>query len=129
MSITKIDPAKAKPVGNYSMGMMTDSPKILFISGQVSNDKDGNLVGKGNIEAQADQVYKNLKDILEAAGVSFRSVISLTTFLTDQSFFQKVAPIRAKYFQEPFPASTGIIISSLASKEYLIEVEAVAVLD
>ncbi|MBI4641368.1 MAG: RidA family protein [Candidatus Tectomicrobia bacterium] len=129
MSITKIDPAKAKPVGSYSMGMMTDSPKVLFMSGQVSNDKDGNLVGKGDIEAQAEQVYQNLKDILEAAGASFKNVASITTFLTDQSFFQKLAPIRAKYFQEPFPASTGIVISSLASKDYLIEVEAVAVLD
>lgn len=101
----------------------------LYIAGQVSQDVEGNVVGKGDFEAQARQVFANLKHILEEAGGSPQNIVKMTTFLTHYNYVETYRSVRNEYFSEPFPPNTLLIIESLALPAYMIEVEAVAVLD
>ncbi len=102
---------------------------MLYIAGQVAQDVDGNVVGKGDFKAQVRQVYKNLKNIMEEAGGSLQNIVKMTTFLTHYNYIETYRSVRNEYFSEPFPPNTLLIIESLALPDYMIEVEAVAVLD
>ncbi len=102
---------------------------MLYIAGQVAQDVDGHVVGKGDFKAQVRQVYKNLKNIMEEAGGSLQNIVKMTTFLTHYNYIETYRSVRNEYFSEPFPPNTLLIIESLALPDYMIEVEAVAVLD
>lgn len=102
---------------------------LLFISGQAAIDDDGTLVGVGDFDAQARQVFANLDRVLRAGGSSLRNVIKVTIFLTDMSNFDKIVELRGRYFTPPYPADTIVEVRSLYSKEAMIEIEAVAVVD
>ena len=101
----------------------------LYIAGQISQDVDGNLVGKGDLEAQVRQVFENLKNIVEEAGGTLQNIVKKATFLTHHSYIETYRKVRSEYFPEPCPPNTLLIIESLALPEYMIEVEAIAVLD
>ena len=103
--------------------------KTLYIAGQVARDVRGKLVGKGDVEAQARQVYTNLKNILEEAGGGLRNVVKTTTILTHYSNVEGYRKIRNEFFGNIMPPNTLLIIESLASPDFMIEVEAIAVLD
>ena len=101
----------------------------LYIAGQIAQDLGGNLVGKGDFEAQVRQVCENLKNIVEEAGGTLQNVVKKTTFLTHYSDIEAYRKVRTEYFPEPCPPNTLLIVESLALPEYMIEVEAIAVLD
>ena len=101
----------------------------LYIAGQVAQDVKGNLIGKADFEAQVRQVYTNLKNIMEEAGGSLQNIVKMTTFLTHYSYVQTYRSVRNEYFPEPCPPNTLVFIESLATPDFLIEVEAIAVLD
>ncbi len=101
----------------------------LFISGQVSMGADGRTVGKGDPAAQAAQVFANLKMVIETAGGSMNDIVKLTTYALDVAYRPAIAEARAKVFAGGyFPASTFVVVSGLASPDYLLEIEAVAML-
>jgi reactive intermediate/imine deaminase len=103
--------------------------RMVFISGQVALDREGKLVGEGDIKAQAEQVFKNLQAAVEAAGGSFRDVVKLNFYLTDATEIQALREIRDRYVNvKAPPASTAVVVSRLFRPEFLIEIEAVAVL-
>lgn len=99
---------------------------LIFVAGQVAQDLDGNLVGRGDIEAQAVQVFENLKAVLTSAGTTLDDVVKLTTYTTSVAYRQKVAEVRARYFKTYFPPNTFVVVASLATPDYLLEIEAVA---
>jgi reactive intermediate/imine deaminase len=101
----------------------------LYIAGQVAQDVEGSVVGKGDVEAQVRQAFTNLKNIIEEAGGSLLNIVKMTTFLTDYNYIETFRSVRNEFFSEPFPPNTLLIINSLALSDYMIEVEAVAVLD
>jgi enamine deaminase RidA (YjgF/YER057c/UK114 family) len=101
----------------------------LYIAGQIANDIDGNLVGPGDIERQARQVFTNLKNILEEAGGNLSDIVKMTTFLTHYDFIKGYRKVRSEWLTEPCPPNTLLIIESLALPEFMIEVEATAVID
>lgn len=103
--------------------------KTLYIAGQVARDVRGKLVGKGDMEAQARQVYTNLKNILEEAGGGLRNIVKTTTILTHYGNIEGYRKIRNEFFGDIMPPNTLLIIESLASPDFMIEVEAIAVLD
>ncbi len=107
----------------------TTAGNTLYIAGQIAKDKDGNLVGIGDIEIQARQVFTNLKNILKEAGGDLHNIVKMTTFLTHYNSIEGYRKIREEYFTEPCPPNTLLIIDSLALPEFMIEVEAIAVLD
>lgn len=110
--------------GLYSQAVKAKG--LLFISGQVALDKAGNLVGKGDITFQTQQVMENLKATLEAAGCTFKDVIRISIFLANLDDRPKFHEVRKRYFKQSLPASTLLVVKSLANKDFLVEVEAVA---
>ena len=102
---------------------------LLFISGQAAIDGSGHLVGVGNFDTQATQVFANLERVLHAGGSSLANVVKVTIFLRDMSNFQKIVDLRGRYFTPPYPADTIVEVSSLYSPDALIEIEAIAVVD
>ena len=108
-------------IGPYSQAIKLGG--LLFTSGQIGLTPAGELVE--GLEAQANQAFTNLGEILKQAGGSFASVIKFTLFLTDLNDFAKVNEIMQKYVTEPFPARSTVGVASLP-KGALFEVEAIA---
>jgi reactive intermediate/imine deaminase len=119
-------PALAAPSG-YSYAIKKAGTPV-YVSGQVALDGQGKLVGENDAAAQTEQVFQNLKAVVEAAGGTLDDVVKLTIFVTDPSYRPAVAAARLKYFKEgQYPASTYLVVSALAVPQLLVEVEAIAV--
>ena len=103
--------------------------KTLYIAGQVARDVQGKLVGKGDFEGQARQVYTNLENILHETGGGLKNIVKMTTILTHYGNLEIYRKIRNEFFGDIMPPNTLLIIESLASPDFMIEVEAIAVLD
>ena len=100
----------------------------LWISGQVAL-RGAEIIGQNDIEAQAVQVFENLKEVLGAAGAGFDSVVSTTTFMTDRAYSLPVNEVRRRYLTGPvLPTSTLLVVAGLARPDFLVEISAVAVL-
>lgn len=123
--------ALGKPQMPYShIGVAPPGARLIAIAGQVST-RGGKLVGEGDIEAQAAQVYANLGEALRAAGAGWGNVLQLMTFLTRREDIAGFTAWRqrelAKFFPGgAFPPNTLLIVSGLASEAFLLEVQAVA---
>ena len=100
---------------------------LVFVSGQAAIDESGALVGVGDFDAQAEQAFKNLQSVLQAAGSGLDRIVKVTIFLTDMSNFPKIVDLRGRWFREPYPADTIVEVRSLALPELEIEIEAIAV--
>lgn len=120
-------PGVHTPQANYSH--VARAGNTLYISGQVAVDREGNLVGRGDAEAQAAQCFRNLIAIVEHFGGSKDNLLKLTTYITNWGFRPLVAAARDRILSAPYPASTLVVISALASPDFLVEIEAIAVLD
>jgi 2-iminobutanoate/2-iminopropanoate deaminase len=103
--------------------------KLIFLAGQLARDAHGNLVGKGDMRAQIQQVGENIKIGLEAAGASLTDIVKTNTFVTNYEEYAKHGDMRLKYFGPATPTSTTIEISRLADPDAMIEIEAIAVID
>jgi 2-iminobutanoate/2-iminopropanoate deaminase len=121
--------ALGKPLGIYSHAVRVEGNELLFISGITARDKNGNIVGKGDMKLQTQQVLENMKIVLAHAGATFDHVVKVTVFVTDLSRFKDIHEVRAKYFRKEYPASTLVQVSRLVDEDMLIEIEAIAVLD
>ena len=99
---------------------------LIFVSGQAAIDMEGNLVGAGDFDAQAAQVFANLAAVLEAGGSSLAQIVKVNIYLTDMANFPKIVELREKNFTAPYPADTICEVSSLALPELMIEIEAIA---
>src|SRR5437899_2338550 len=121
-------PALSKPTGYTHIVEVTGPAKTIYISGQIALDKDGNLVGAGDMKAQAEQVFKNLDAALKAAGATFADVVKMNTFITDMDKAPAVREVRARYFGDSTPASTLVQVARLARPELMLEIEVVAVI-
>ena len=119
--------SKVHPTAGYSH--VAKAGNTLYIAGQIAKDLEDNMVGKGNFEAQARQVFTNLKNILEEAEGRIQNIVKMTTFLTHFDYIETYRKVRDEFIQEPFPPNTLLIVNSLAMAEYMIEVEAIAMLD
>jgi enamine deaminase RidA (YjgF/YER057c/UK114 family) len=119
-------PGVAKTTGGFQP--VVRAGPLVFISGQVSQDADGALVGENDIRAQSRQVYANLRRAVEGAGGSVSNIVQLTTFTLDRDHRPAIREEREKAFGGWQPTSTLVVISGLAKPEYLLEVEAIAVI-
>jgi reactive intermediate/imine deaminase len=123
-----LNPEKVHRRPNYNQGILVTPGKLLFIAGQTAVDAKGNIVGKDNIEAQAKQVYENIKAILDEAGGSFDDIVKTTIYITDIKNREGLHKIRKQYFTGDQATSTLLVIKGLAREEFLMEVEAIAVI-
>ena len=103
--------------------------KMIFVAGQLARDPDGNCVGKGDMRAQIQQVGENIKTCLEAAGASLADIVKTNTYVTSFDEFQKHGDMRLRYFGPALPTSTTVEVRRLAHPDFMIEVEAIAVID
>jgi reactive intermediate/imine deaminase len=117
----------SKPTGYTHVVEVTGPAKTVYISGQIAFDKDGTVVGAGDMKAQAEQVFRNLQAALDAAGAKFSDVVKMNTYLTDMSKAPAVREVRARYFGETTPASTLVQVVSLVRPELMLEIEVIAV--
>lgn len=99
----------------------------IFVSGQVPRDKSGNVVGKGDMAAQIERVGENIKMCLEAAGATLDDLVKITSFTTDIDEFFKHSAVRNRYFGKALPASTAVEVRRLAHPDWMIEIEATAI--
>jgi enamine deaminase RidA (YjgF/YER057c/UK114 family) len=122
-------PTMMKPAGYSHVAKITGG-SLVYIAGQVSADAAGQLVGEGNLEAQAEQVFKNLKAAVEAAGGTMADLIKMNVYLVaevDTTEVPKFRAVRDRYVNvEKPPASTLVVVTRLACPGWLIEIEAVA---
>jgi 2-iminobutanoate/2-iminopropanoate deaminase len=103
--------------------------KIVYTAGQLARDIDGNCVGKGDMRAQMEQTFQNLERCLKAAGATWADVVKTNTFVTDFDEFQKCGDVRMRYLGVATPTSTTVGVSRLAGPDFMIEIEAVAVVN
>ena len=118
----------ASPLGPYSYAVKVTDGEMLFISGCVAVDAAGNTVARGDVAGQVEQIMKIIERVLTHAGGTLRDVVKITNYMIDIAEFPKVAPVRARYLKEPYPASTTVQVSKLIRDDFLIEVEAIAVI-
>ncbi|SEM60594.1 Enamine deaminase RidA, house cleaning of reactive enamine intermediates, YjgF/YER057c/UK114 family [Mucilaginibacter gossypiicola] len=129
--VTFLNPATVgKPFG-YSHAVIVDlgKSKMVIMSGQVGLDKDGKLAGNGDLANQTEQIFTNIKNIVEAAGGTMNDIVELNYYLMDASQVQLVRGIRDKFVntKQP-PASTLVQVSKLFRDDILIEIKATAII-
>lgn len=112
---------------NISQGFRVGD--LLIVSGQTADNEQGELIGPNDFDAQAEQVFHNLDKVLKAGGASLDSVIKVTIYLTDMSYFPKIVELRKQHFSVPYPADTIVEVNALASPEMMIEIEAMALVN
>ena len=128
--VTFKNPAGLAIPKGYSHSAEVDlgKSKMLVLSGQVALNANGKLVGGSDVAKQTEQVFTNIKHIIEAAGGSMNDVIKLTYYLKDVSNIQAVRDVRDKYINTKTPpASTLVEVSKLFRGDVLIEIEATAI--
>ncbi|HEY0207779.1 RidA family protein [Acerihabitans sp.] len=130
--VTYINPDNASPAqGLYSNLTKVSAGDLYFISGQLSVDLEGNVVGKGDFDAQFAQVFKNLTDVLAAVGCDYNDVVKFNTYLVASQHIDNFMKNRRALFPTLFATpdyapNTLLVVDRLVKEEFLIEVEAVA---
>jgi 2-iminobutanoate/2-iminopropanoate deaminase len=118
-----------QPNGHFSQAtVIAARGKLVFISGMTARRSDGTIAGIGDIEAQTRQVCENIKAAVEAAGGTMDDIVRVDVYVRNMEHFEKIHKVRREYFKAPAPASTMVEITKMTSPEYLIEINAIAVL-
>ena len=121
------------PAGLFRRPFYSDVVKAgntVYIAGQISRDRNGNVVGTGDFRVQAEKVFENLQLALKAVGANLNSLVSTTAYVTNMAYLPILTELAAKYFgTEAPPNLTVVTVSSLALPEYLLEIQAVAIVE
>lgn len=129
-SITRINPPELGISPGYSQIVEVSAGRLIFIAGQTALDRDGNVVGKNDFEAQAAQVFRNLATALQASGCTPAHLVKLTVFLTDMNNLAGYRAARNRFFASvtppAAPAVTLVEVSKLYEADFMIEIEAIA---
>ncbi|MEQ8515292.1 MAG: RidA family protein [Chromatocurvus sp.] len=114
------------PMAPYHIAQAYRVGDLLITSGQAAINERGEVIGIGDFDAQAQQVFHNLTQVLEAGGSSLAQVIKVTIYLTDMRHFPRIVELRRQHFTPPYPADTIVEVRALALPELEIEIEATA---
>ena len=129
--MAKIEPYCPAGVFNpqgYSQAIkVTGAQTILFLAGQVAYGPDGNPIHKGDFKGQARECFTCIKKLVEAAGGTVKNVVKINTYVTDVANRPAYREARKEVFGDHEPASTMVQIGALAHPDYLVEIEAIAV--
>ena len=126
MERRQVNPWTWQDAAGFSQGWRVEGADlIVFVSGQAPISADGQLVGAGDFEAQTRQVFENLRTVLADAGASYESIVKITVYLTDMANLAAVSEIRRRVLPRTIP-STTVQISRLTVAEFLVEIEAIA---
>jgi reactive intermediate/imine deaminase len=120
--------AVRKPIGVFSQATVVEAKgRLVFISGMTARRPDGSIAGIGDIVAQTRQVCENIRAAVEAAGGTLDDVCRVDVYVRNMEHFEAIHKVRAEYFKPPFPASTMVEVTKMVSPDYLIEMNAIAV--
>jgi 2-iminobutanoate/2-iminopropanoate deaminase len=124
-----VSPKIRQPSGHFSQAMMVEARgRLVFISGMTARRADGTIAGIGDIEAQTRQVCENVKAAVEQAGGTMDDICRVDVFVRNMEQFDQIHKVRREYFRPPAPASTMVEVCKMTSPEYLIEINAIAVI-
>ena len=121
-----INPPHVPATANLSQALRVGN--LIFCSGQIGVTPDGTMAGAG-IEEQATQAFENLKAVLAEAGADLSNVVKITAYLLDQADREQYIAVRSRYLEAPYPASTLVVVKSLARPEYRFELDAIAAVE
>jgi 2-iminobutanoate/2-iminopropanoate deaminase len=130
MTKTPLTPPNFPPtIGAYSHGLKVDvgDSEMIFVTGQIAIDLEGNVVSPNDIELQTEYIFKNLELILKEGGASLDDVVKAVIYVTDISHFDKISKIRNKYFAKSKPVSTLVEITNTVKPGCNIEIEVIAI--
>jgi len=121
------------PLGQYRHVTRVKASELLFIAGMLPADINGQSVGIGDFEAQADQIFRNLEAALQSAGAGFGNIVQFTTYLVSPDYIPALMAYRKKNFPRFFPdgvypPNTLLMVNRLVHEEFLLEVQAIAAL-
>src|SRR5688572_14337194 len=129
-SIRRINPPELGIPPGYSQIVDVSPGRLVFVAGQTALDRDGNVVGKNDFAAQAEQVFENLTVALRASGCTTANLVKLTVFLTDMDNLGRYREARNRFFASvtppAAPAVTLVEVSKLYGPDFKIEIEAIA---
>ncbi len=132
MSIEFSNPKELCPTFGWTHVVSSRGGKTIYISGQVSVNEKGEVVGKGDLKAQVTQTFENLKHALAAAGATFKDVVKSNLYIVGlkPEHVPTLREVRARYFnQQNPPSSTLVGVQALVHPDWLVEIELVAVVD
>jgi enamine deaminase RidA (YjgF/YER057c/UK114 family) len=131
VALERRNPTELHQPTGYSQVVVASGKRMVFVAGQVAVDPQGKVVGRGDLGAQAKQAFRNVVSALKSAGAGPSDVAKITWYVVNYSETVRptIVAARGEVFGEHTPASTLIGVQALASPDYLIEVEAIAVLD
>lgn len=113
----------------YHHYVRVDNPKsLIFLSGQLSRDSKGQLVGPGNMAEQTRQAIRNMETVLKSAGGTLQDIVAITVYTTDIRQFKEIVAARMEFFKDKLPTSTIVEVNHLADPGLLIEFTAIAAL-
>ena len=98
----------------------------IFVSGQAALNPQGEIIGEGDFQLQAETAFNNMRAILETAESGLRDVVKVTIFVTDMQYFNDVVELRRQYFTPPYPADSIVEVKALAMPQLMFEIEAIA---
>jgi enamine deaminase RidA (YjgF/YER057c/UK114 family) len=123
-----VKPKGMAPANGYSYAIKKSGMPV-FLAGQVALDADGALVGEGDVAVQVEQVFQNLKTVVEACGGGIEDIVKLNIYATSPEQRPAIAAARQRWFPDgQYPASTYVVVAALAAPVFLVEIEAVAIL-
>lgn len=130
-TITRGNPSNLKNVRStiYNHYVRIDNPQsLIFLSGQLSRDADGQLVGRGDMAEQTRQAIRNMETVLREAGGTLEDIVSIVVYTTDIRQFKEIVQARMEFFKTNLPTSTIVEVAHLADPGLMIEFQATAAL-
>jgi len=124
-----ISPNIRQPNGHFSQAtMIAARGRLVFISGMTARRADGSIAGVGDIDVQTRQVCENIKSAVEQAGGTMDDICRVDVYVRNMEHFEQIHKVRREYFKPPAPASTMVEVCKMTSPDYLIEINAIAVI-
>ena len=113
------------PVAPFSYAIKVKGRDFLFVPNQIPIDSSGEIVGKGDVIAQATWGFENLRAILDKLNFSFENVVKMTWYLTTRKNWAPVVQVRERYFKDKWPAATFVLVDTLSREDVLFEMNAI----
>lgn len=127
MAIKSFNPPDVwAPFGAFSMGAVQGEGQVVHLKGQVSLDAAGQIVGRGDMQAQVRQTLENIQAVLGHVGGRMEDILSLTHYVTDMERFMAAGEVRRAFFSEPFPVTTTVQVVRLYDPDLMVEITALA---
>jgi enamine deaminase RidA (YjgF/YER057c/UK114 family) len=129
MKLERIDPPSMRKPDEYYTHVIR-AGNIAYVAGQASVGKDGKIIGVGDVIAQAEEVFRQIRECLRTVGSDLQYIVKMTTFIVNPDHVMPVASVRTRLLHEEGlrPASTLVVVSRLAKPEMLVEVECTAII-